>query len=127
MIKDKTYYSISEVSEVIEVNQSTIRYWETCFYRSLRPKQKTKNKQKKYKVRDIQLLLEIRRELHLEERSVKEVQDHLKEYKPDGKYTTLLTDLEEKRLRTTTNDQISSSEKARLLIKKIRDRLNTIR
>lgn len=38
MATDKMYYTISEIAEMFNVNQSLIRYWETEFPRFIKPK-----------------------------------------------------------------------------------------
>lgn len=51
---DKLYYNIKEVSEMIGVEPSTLRYWETAFP-TLQPKT-TGNKVRQYKKEDIELI-----------------------------------------------------------------------
>lgn len=80
--KDKLYYSISEVAAILGIKQSTIRYWEKEFV-VLRPFQKAKNKKKKYKVKDIQLLDTIKRLLHEEKFTIKGANQQLKTWKPE--------------------------------------------
>ncbi|PID29778.1 MAG: hypothetical protein CR982_01940 [Candidatus Cloacimonadota bacterium] len=128
MIKKKTYYSISEVSEIVEVNQSTIRYWESCFYRSLRPKQRERNKQKRYNTRDIQLLLEIGKKVHSEGKSIKEVQEYLKGFKPNGSFETLVSTIENRRVDKNSSGLQTSESIIRVtnLIEKIEKSLKTI-
>ena len=38
MATDKMYYTISEIAEMFNVNQSLIRFWETEFPRFIKPK-----------------------------------------------------------------------------------------
>ncbi|GLR19371.1 MerR family transcriptional regulator [Portibacter lacus] len=52
--KDKLYYSIGEVSEMFDVSNSLIRYWETEFSK-LRP-QKNSRGDRKYTEKDIRVL-----------------------------------------------------------------------
>ena len=54
----KLYYSISEVSELTELKQYVLRYWETEFSQ-LNP-QKNKAGNRKYRSRDIELIKEIK-------------------------------------------------------------------
>ena len=57
MEETKYYYTITEVSEMLGVNASLLRYWETEFP-ALRP-EKTKNGSRRYKQTDIDLLRRI--------------------------------------------------------------------
>ena len=54
----KLYYSIKEVAEMIGVNESTLRYWETELPQ-LKPKTTATSKIRQYTERDIVLLLNI--------------------------------------------------------------------
>lgn len=51
----KLYYSIKEVSKMIGVNESTLRYWESEFPQ-LRPKTVATTKVRQYTVKDIEEL-----------------------------------------------------------------------
>lgn len=51
---EKLYYNIKEVSEMIGVEPTTLRYWETAFP-TLQPKT-TGNKVRQYKKEDIELI-----------------------------------------------------------------------
>jgi len=63
MKKDqKLYYSIGEVSELIDVKPHVLRYWETQFP-ILKPK-KNRAGNRTYKVRDIKFLLTIKNLLY---------------------------------------------------------------
>lgn len=48
----KLYYSIKEVSQIIGVNESTLRYWETAFP-SLKPRTVASTKVRQYTTKDI--------------------------------------------------------------------------
>ena len=54
----KLYYSIKEVSDIIGVNESTLRYWETELPQ-LKPRTATGSKVRQYTDRDIDLLKNI--------------------------------------------------------------------
>lgn len=54
----KLYYSIKEVAEMIGVNESTLRYWETELPQ-LKPKTTATSKIRQYTERDIELLRNI--------------------------------------------------------------------
>ena len=49
----KLYYSIKEVAEMFELNESTLRYWETMFP-YLKPKTQGPNKVRQYSEKDIE-------------------------------------------------------------------------
>ena len=49
----KLYYSIKEVAEMFDVNESTLRYWETEFP-FLKPKTAGPNKVRQYSEKDIE-------------------------------------------------------------------------
>ena len=49
----KLYYSIKEVAEMFDLNESTLRYWETEFP-YLKPKTQTSNKVRQYSEKDIE-------------------------------------------------------------------------
>lgn len=49
----KLYYSISEVAEMFDLNESTLRYWETEFP-YLKPKTAGPNKVRQYSEKDIE-------------------------------------------------------------------------
>lgn len=52
--KDKLYYSIGEVSEMFDVSNSLIRYWETEF-RQLHPKKNNRG-DRRYTPKDIRVI-----------------------------------------------------------------------
>lgn len=49
---NKLYYSIKEVAEIVGVNESTLRYWETEFPQ-LKPKTVSTTKVRQYTTKDI--------------------------------------------------------------------------
>lgn len=51
----KLYYSIKEVAQQLEVNESTLRYWEKEFPQ-LKPKTQALNKVRQYTAEDMELL-----------------------------------------------------------------------
>ena len=51
----KLYYSIKEVAAMFDINESTLRYWESEFPR-LRPKTQTGTKIRQYTEKDIEQL-----------------------------------------------------------------------
>ncbi len=63
-IPDKLYFRIGEVSRIVGVPASVLRYWETEFP-SLAPKKSGKG-HRLYRRKDIELLLEVKRLLYQE-------------------------------------------------------------
>tara|TARA_B100000212_G_C27305163_1_gene503260 strand:- start:562 stop:891 length:330 start_codon:yes stop_codon:yes gene_type:complete len=55
-LPNKKYYSISEVSNFLKIKQTEIRYWE-----KFEPRLKTNSISRKYDLKKIKLLLEIRK------------------------------------------------------------------
>lgn len=64
-IKDETYCSISETSELVGVESHTLRYWEKEFKDFIRPR-RGGNKGRLYSSRDIAVLKTIKRLLAVE-------------------------------------------------------------
>ena len=77
----KLYYSISEVSEITDLKQYVLRYWESEFSQ-LKP---TKNRSgnRNYRSHDIDLLLKIKSLLYDRKFTIKGAKQHLKT--PAGK------------------------------------------
>ena len=75
----KLYYSISEVSDITELKQYVLRYWETEFSQ-LKP---TKNKagNRTYRSNDIDIILEIKSLLYERKFTIKGAQQFLKKGK----------------------------------------------
>jgi DNA-binding transcriptional MerR regulator len=63
-IPDKSYFKIGEVSRILGVEPYNIRYWESQF-RIVKPA-KTKSRQRLYRRRDIEVLLQIKQLLYEE-------------------------------------------------------------
>lgn len=64
----KLYYRIGEVAELLKVNTSVLRFWETQF-EQLRP-QKTKTGQRLYSQRDLELVKQIQQLLYREKLTI---------------------------------------------------------
>lgn len=73
---NKLYYSISEVSSYIGVEQHVLRYWETEFPK-LRPK-KNRAGNRAYRMKDIKLLLLIKKLLYEEKYTIEGARQKLK-------------------------------------------------
>lgn len=61
---EKLYYKIGEVASLIGVKPYVLRYWESEF-NVIRPA-KTKSKHRLYRRRDVEILREVKRLLHVE-------------------------------------------------------------
>jgi DNA-binding transcriptional MerR regulator len=73
-------YRIGEVVTLLNIKDSTLRYWETKFSDFIKP---TKNKgmQRLYKVKDIEYLLKIKKLLTVEKLNIEGVRKNLKNNK----------------------------------------------
>lgn len=74
-IPDKLYFRIGEVSRLVGVPASVLRYWETEFP-SLAPKKSGKG-HRLYRRKDIELLLEVKRLLYEERYTIEGARRHL--------------------------------------------------
>ena len=72
----KLYYSISEVSEITELKQYVLRYWETEFSQLKPSKNRAGNRI--YRSHDIDLLMEIKSLLYDRKFTIKGAQQYLK-------------------------------------------------
>ena len=72
----KLYYSISEVSEITELKQYVLRYWETEFSQLKPSKNKAGNRI--YQTHDINTILEIKALLYDRKFTIKGAQQHFK-------------------------------------------------
>ena len=79
----KLYYSIGEVSEITELKQYVLRYWETEFPHLKPSKNSAGNRI--YRQNDIDNLLEIKKLLHEEKFTIKGAKQYLKTHKDDDK------------------------------------------
>ena len=89
-------YRIQEVSKKLEVPESTVRYWETEFSEIIKPK-RTQGGQRRYSQSDLEQLTQIKKLLHLKNRTISQAKGILKGGNEDvekinwGKQTILLT------------------------------------
>ena len=74
----KLYYSISEVSEITELKQYVLRYWETEFSQLKPSKNRAGNRI--YRSHDIDLLMEIKSLLYDRKFTIKGAQQYLKSH-----------------------------------------------
>lgn len=82
LVKERLYYTIGEVSSILEINPSTIRYWEKHFS-ILKPSKRTGTSKRKFDINDIQTLFRIKSVLKDEKNSIKRAQVLLQNWKPD--------------------------------------------
>jgi DNA-binding transcriptional MerR regulator len=76
LIPDRLYYSISEVSDHLGVEQHVLRYWETEFPKLNPPKNRAGNRT--YRKKDIDMLLEIKKLLYDEKFTIEGARQRLK-------------------------------------------------
>ena len=81
LIKERLYYSIGEVCEILGLRASTIRYWEKHFS-ILRPTKRTGNSKRKFDFKDIQILFKIKTVLKNDNYSIKKANLVLKDWMP---------------------------------------------
>ena len=120
--KDRLYYSISEVGEILSINQSTIRYWEKQFS-ALKPKKKTKTSKRKFNNQDIQTLFYIKQLLKDKELSINSAKDKLLNWKPDQPFDELCAAIKQSNVRKVhihTEDILSAIDNIKILLKSIR-------
>ena len=79
----KLYYSISEVSDITELKQYVLRYWETEFSQ-LKPN-KNQSGNRIYRSHDIDVILDIKSLLYDRKFTIKGAKQHLKEPSDEAK------------------------------------------
>jgi DNA-binding transcriptional MerR regulator len=77
-IPNKLFFSITEVSKIIEVPSHVLRYWEKEFRQFLKPT-KSETKRRKYQKKDIQTILKIKELLYKEKYSIAGAKKRLKQ------------------------------------------------
>lgn len=89
----KLYYSISEISKMLDIKQSVIRYWESEF-KELKP-QKNRAGNRIYKKDDIAILRMINHYVHGKHLSIHEANEVIMDLKTEGLYKRKLQELNE--------------------------------
>lgn len=120
--KSRLYYSISEVAEILKINQSTIRYWEKQFS-DLKPKKKTKTSKRKFNNHDVQTLFHIKQLLKDEELSINSAKEKLINWKPILSIDELSSAIKRSNLKKVhihTEEILSSIQSIRTILKSIR-------
>ena len=82
-IPDKMAFKIGEVAELVGVKTYVLRYWESEF-KALKPK-KSKNNQRVYLRRDVELAMIIKKLLHTDRFSIEGARSALKKMKNETK------------------------------------------
>jgi DNA-binding transcriptional MerR regulator len=78
-IPDKLYYKIGEVSQITGVEPYVLRYWESEF-KIISPV-RTNSKQRLYRKRDLELILEVKKLLYKEKFTIAGAKKRLQELK----------------------------------------------
>jgi DNA-binding transcriptional MerR regulator len=89
----KLFYRIQEVANIVGVEPYVLRYWETKFP-TLSP-EKDGNDQRRYRQKDIDLLLRIRELLHVEKYTIAGAVEKLKEEKGSRRRRTRKSEKED--------------------------------
>jgi len=95
-IPEKLYYKIGEVSEITDVEPYVLRYWESEF-KIVNPT-RTNSKQRLYRKRDLELILEIKKLLYEEKFTIAGAKKKLQKSKV-WKNQQMKLDLPEKKYR----------------------------
>ncbi len=125
LVKERLYYTIGEVSSLLGINSSTIRYWEKHFP-VLKPSKRTGTSKRKFDLNDIQTLYRIKCLLKDEKRSIKDARLLLTGWKPDTHADQFIRDFNESR----RPKLILSAEKwirVKKIISEIRNNLGLVR
>jgi DNA-binding transcriptional MerR regulator len=115
---EKLYFSIGEVSELVEIEAYTLRYWESEF-KHIKP-QKNNVGVRRYKKTDIEQILELKDLLHLKKFTIKGAREVLK----NGLLESTNSDKSELNDRITRQENTILSYKSEL--KDIKQSLQTI-
>lgn len=87
LIKERIYYTIGEVSSILNLNASTIRYWEKKFD-LLKISKRNGASKRKYELKDIQILFRIKTLLKDEKNSIKKSKELMVNWKPSDDFET---------------------------------------
>lgn len=93
LIKERLYYTIGEVSSILGINPSTIRYWEKRFP-ILKPSKRTGTSKRKFDLVDIQTIFKIKIVLKDEKITIRKAQILLQDWKPDISFESFKSELE---------------------------------
>jgi len=125
LVKERLYYTIGEVSSILEINPSTIRYWEKHFG-ILKPSKRTGTSKRKFDINDIQTLFRIKSALKDEKNSIKKARIMLENWKPDMQTEEFIRIVNEsKRPKLTLTAE--KCDKVKKIISDIRSHLGQIK
>lgn len=82
-IPNKLYFKIGEVSSIAEVEPYVLRYWESEF-KAIKPS-RTQSKQRIYRKKDVELILEIKKMLYEEKLTIAGARKKLREFNSKDK------------------------------------------
>ena len=82
-IPNKLYFKIGEVSSIAEVEPYILRYWESEF-KAIKPS-RTQSKQRIYRKKDVELILEIKKMLYEEKLTIAGARKKLREFNSKDK------------------------------------------
>ncbi|MEW6619047.1 MAG: MerR family transcriptional regulator [bacterium] len=96
--KNKLFFSIGEVSQLTDVKSYILRYWESEF--DLLSPEKTETGQRRYRKKDIDLILKIKDLLYKEGYTIAGAKRYLKrkQFKEEGKFIEIEKDYLKKEL-----------------------------
>lgn len=88
LIKERLYYTIGEVSSILNINPSTIRYWEKQF-QILKPSKRTGTSKRKFDLKDIQTIFKIKSVLRDDKYTIRQAKVILNDWKPEISFEEL--------------------------------------
>ena len=107
--KDRLYYSISDVSKILKLKPSIIRFWEKEFI-GLIPIRKQKNSKRKYKINDIQYIYAVKNLLYNKKYTIKGAIKQLEKWKPELSAEKFCELFKENKIKTIDKDKIFNIE-----------------
>ena len=118
----KLYYSIGQVSEITELKQYVLRYWETEFPH-LKPNKNSAGN-RIYRQNDIENLLEIKNLLYNEKFTIKGAKRYIKSHKNDHKTVQKTVN---KVLPILDNNEIEVLKKIKIGIEELLKNINSLK
>ncbi|MFO7810097.1 MAG: MerR family transcriptional regulator [Candidatus Delongbacteria bacterium] len=125
LIKQRLYYSIGEVSEILRINASTIRYWEKRFP-ILKPAKRTGHSKRKFDLYDIQTLFKIKTVLKKDNLSISRAVAELKVWTPSYSFEQFYEILQ-KANRPVVSISADKLDRINRIISEVRYLLSSIR
>ena len=80
-MEEKLYYKIGEISKIVQIETSVLRFWESEF-KKIKPRRTTTG-QRIYSKKDLNLILEIKRLLYDKKFTIEGAKQHLRLKKDD--------------------------------------------